>query len=198
MTNVKSQISPRGLSLAAVWLLILAFVITFATLSLRRHAALGSNGMDLGNVNQALWNTAHGDFMAFTNMAPIRNRLALHVEPILLLFVPFYWVGLGGPKLLLVVQAIVVGVGALPLYWLARDVISNQQIGKPANQQAPSSKSQVSLLPTSYSLLLIVFPLAYLLLPALEAAVMYDFHAVTLAATFLLFAFYFPVGLNRG
>jgi len=39
----------------------------------------------------------------------------------------------------------------------------------------------------------VVFALAYLLLPALEAAVMYDFHAVTLAPTFLLFAFYFGV-----
>jgi uncharacterized membrane protein len=162
--------------LIAVWLLILAFVLTFATLSLRRHAALATNGMDLGNVNQALWNTAHGDFLSFTNMAPIRNRLALHVEPILLLFVPFYWIGLGGPKLLLIVQAVVVGLGALPLYWLARDALAG--VG-------------YSLLPTPYSLLPTLFPLAYLLLPALEAAVMYDFHAVTLAPTFLLFAFYF-------
>jgi uncharacterized membrane protein len=165
----KSQISNRKsqISIIVVWLLILVFVLTFGSLSLRRHAALASNGMDLGNVDQALWNTAHGNFLAFTNMAPVRNRLALHVEPILLLFVPFYWVGLGGPELLLVVQAIVVGLGALPLYWLARDEL------------AP-------LLP-------VVFPIAYLLLPALEAAVMYDFHAVTLAPTFLLFAFYFGV-----
>ncbi len=161
---------------------MLAFVLTFATLSLRRHAALGSNGLDLGNVNQALWNTAHGDFLAFTNMAPVRNRLALHVEPILLLFVPFYWAGLGGPRLLLVVQAIIVGLGALPLYLLARDVLSG-------------SRDADSLLPTSYSPLLLILPLAYLLLPALEAAVMYDFHAVTLAPTFLLFAFYF--GLKK-
>ena len=150
----------------AVWLLILAFVFAFATLSLRRHAALATNGMDLGNVNQALWNTAHGDFLAFTNMAPVRNRLALHVEPILLLFVPFYWVGLGGPRLLLVVQAAVVGLGALPLYQIANRQIANSKLAT-------------------------AFPLAYLLLPALEAAVMYDFHAVTLAPTFLLFAFHY-------
>jgi uncharacterized membrane protein len=174
----RSSPSSRG-SLVAVWCLILIFVFTFSTLSLRRHAALGTNGLDLGNVNQALWNTAHGDFLAFTNMAPIRSRLALHVEPILLLFVPFYWVGLGGPKLLLIVQAIVVGLGALPLYWLARDTFSAQ----------PATDS------IDRTVLPIVFPLAYLLLPALEAAVMYDFHAVTLAPTFLLYAFYYsPLG----
>jgi len=197
MSNVKYKISnvKPQISLVVVWALIFVFVVTFVILSLRRHAALGSNGMDLGNVDQALWNTAQGDFLAFTNMAPVRNRLALHVEPILLLFVPFYGVGLGGPGLLLVVQAIVVGLGALPLYWLARDALSNQRISESANQQAPPPVSQVALLPTPYSLLLIVFPLAYLLFPALEAAVMYDFHAVTLAPTFLLFAFYF--GLKR-
>ncbi len=204
-SNVKHETAPVPLCLAIVWLLILAFVVTFVTLSLRRHAALGSNGMDLGNVDQALWNTAHGDFLAFTNMAPVRNRLALHVEPILLLFVPFYWAGLGGPRLLLVVQAIVVGLGALPLYWLARDVLSGSmkhEVGSregAADWWLPPQNSTLggsySLLPTPYSLLLIVFPLAYLLLPALEAAVMYDFHAVTLAPTFLLFAFYF--GMKR-
>ena len=187
MTSVKRQTSSfkSQISLVIVWALILVFVFTFATLSLRRHAALGSNGMDLGNVNQALWNTAHGDFLAFTNMAPVRNRLALHVEPILLLFVPFYWAGLGGPRLLLVVQATVVGLGALPLHWLARDELVGSREGD-KKESTPGG---------SYSLLLIVFPLAYLLLPALEAAVMYDFHAVTLTPTFLLFAFYF--GLKR-
>jgi uncharacterized membrane protein len=210
--TIKSQISntctarmrtcPRSqIPLSVVWLLILAFVLTFATLSLRRHAALGSNGLDLGNVNQALWNTAHGDFLAFTNMAPVRNRLALHVEPILLLFVPFYWAGLGGPRLLLVVQAIIVGLGALPLYLLARDLLSGsrdaeREVGsREGESKDPTLGGSYSLFPTPYSLLLIAFPLAYLLLPALEAAVMYDFHAVTLAPTFLLFAFYF--GLKR-
>ena len=194
--NLKSQIS-----LAVVWLLILAFVLTFATLALHRHAALATNGLDLGNVNQALWTTAHGDLLAFTNMAPIRNRLALHVEPILLLFVPFYWIGLGGPRLLLVVQAVVVGLGALPLYWLARDALVGGREYRVGSKETASvdSPSPIphSLLPTPYSLLHsllpAIFPLAYLLLPALEAAVMYDFHAVTLAPTFLLFAFYFLV-----
>ncbi len=199
-SNIKYQTAPVSLSLAIVWLLILAFVVTFVTLSLGRHTALGSNGMDLGNVDQALWNTAHGDFLAFTNMAPVRSRLALHVEPILLLFVPFYWIGLGGPQLLLVVQAIVVGLGALPLYWLAQDVLSGSrkyEVGsREGGSKDPTLGGSCSLLLTPYySLLLIVFPLAYLLLPALEAAVMYDFHAVTLASTFLLFAFYF--GLRR-
>ncbi|UCC87584.1 MAG: DUF2079 domain-containing protein [Anaerolineales bacterium] len=181
MTTIKHQVSKSQLSSIFVWLLILIFVLTFATLSLQRHAALATNGLDLGNVNQALWNTAQGNILEFTNMAPVRNRLALHVEPILFLFVPFYWVGLGGPSLLLIAQAIVVGLGALPLYWLACDALGGSR----------QDEHTTSLFRAAYNLLPAVFPLAYLLLPALEAAVMYDFHAVTLAPTFLLFAFYY-------
>jgi uncharacterized membrane protein len=187
ISSLQSQISNRRaqIPLAVIWLLIAAFILTFATLALRRHAALATNGMDLGNVNQALWNTAHGDVLAFTDMAPVRSRLALHVEPILFLFVPFYWVGLGGPQLLLLVQVIVVGLGALPLYWLAESNLkSPRPAGASQGGQIPNLKSPTSLLP-------LVFPLAYLLLPALEGAVLYDFHAVTMAPTFLLFAFYY-------
>jgi uncharacterized membrane protein len=160
-------------------LLSVTFVVTFAFLAVQRHFALESNGMDLGNVDQALWNTAHGDFMAFTNMAPLRNRLALHVEPILLLFVPFYWLGLGGPVALLLVQAAVVGLGAWPLFRLAQRALwQDESVGGAVGSRVGAW-------------LALVFPLAYLLMPALEAAILYDFHAVTLAPTFLLFAFYY-------
>jgi len=148
-----------------VWGIVIIFAVVFVALALNRHAAFETNGFDLGNVNQAIWNTAHGRLLAFTNMAPLTNRLALHVEPILFLFVPFYWLGLGGPKLLLATQAIVVALGAWPLYLIARSKIG------PIGAAIASA--------------------AYLLYPALEAAVMFDFHAVTLAPTFLLFAFYF-------
>lgn len=173
MSDRAAEDRPAWWQVILVWVLIGAFAATFATLALRRHAALATNGMDLGNVNQALWNTARGDFLTFTNMAPIDNRLALHVEPILLLCVPFYWLGLGSPQLLLILQAVVVALGAWPLFLLACHLLDAR----------PARSVPGSLLP-------LVFPAGYLLFPALEAAVMYDFHAVALAPTFLLFAFY--------
>ncbi len=145
--------------------LIITFAVLFSALALNRHAAFETNGFDLGNVNQAVWNSAHGRLLAFTNMAPLDNRLALHVEPILLLLVPFYWLGLGSPQLLLVVQAVVVSLGALPLFLIARPKIG------------------------AWGALAVAT--AYLLYPALEAAEMFDFHAVALAPIFLLFAFYY-------
>ncbi|MCB0182336.1 MAG: DUF2079 domain-containing protein, partial [Anaerolineae bacterium] len=158
-------------------LLIAVFAIFFSVLSIQQHRAFLTNGLDLGNVDQALWNTAQGRFLQFTLMAPVESRLALHVEPILLFFVPFYWLNLGRPELLLIVQATVVALGAWPLYQIALIHL--------APSLSPTPNSPLSII--NYQLLII--PAAYLLLPTLQSAVLFDFHAVTMAPTFLLFAF---------
>lgn len=146
----------------ALYTLVLASVLTFSALALRRHAAFLTHGYDLGNVDQALWNTAQGRVLDFTNMAPLKNRLALHVEPILLFFVPFYALG-AGPEVLLIAQAVVVALGALPAYWLAKERLDSDYAG-------------------------LTFAATYLLFPALESGLLFDFHAVTLAAPLFLFA----------
>jgi uncharacterized membrane protein len=150
------------LSISLLWITILTAMLAFGALALQRHDAFLTNGYDLGNVDQALWNTAQGRILAFTNMAPLQNRLALHVEPVLFFFVPFYMLG-AGPQVLLVAQAVIVALGALPVFWLARERLGSDYAG-------------------------LVFSAAYLLFPALEAGLVSDFHAVTLAAPLLLFA----------
>ncbi len=171
---------PWPLAPLLCWLLILLFAVFFSVLAVQGHRTFQTNGLDLGNVDQALWNTAHGRFLHFTLMAPVQSRLALHVEPILLLAVPFYWLGLGRPELLLVLQAVVVALGAWPLYQLAAARVEFRAEGLP---------KLIGNCPLTIDHLYFLFPLAYLLLPALESAVLFDFHAVTLAPTFLLFAF---------
>ena len=83
-------------------LIIVLFAVFFGVLAVQQHRTFLTHALDIGNVDQALWNTARGDFLQFTLMAPVTSRLALHVEPILLAFVPFYWIGVGGPEMLLV------------------------------------------------------------------------------------------------
>jgi uncharacterized membrane protein len=51
-----------------------------------------------------------------------------HVNLVVLLFVPFYWLG-AGPAFLYVVQATVMGLGALPVYLLARDRFRSPWMG---------------------------------------------------------------------
>ncbi len=160
----------RQPALLIVLLLMAAYMIFFSALTIARHEALQTNAYDLGNVDQAVWNTARGQPLAFTNWEgraktfKAGTRLAMHVEPIYFLIAPLYWIW-SDPRALLILQSVVIALGALPAYWLARDRLGD---GLPA----------------------VVFPAAYLLFPALEAANRFDFHAVTLAASLLLFAAY--------
>ncbi|HBY93764.1 MAG TPA: hypothetical protein DEP84_07300, partial [Chloroflexi bacterium] len=149
------------LPLLATWSLVLAYALFFGMLTVRRHEAFLTSAFDLGNYDQALWNTAHGHPFALTNIAGVTTRLAHHVEPILLLIAPLYWLW-SDPRLLLWLQSMVVALGALPLFWFSR--------------------RRVGAWPS------VVLAAVYLLSPALEGANLFDFHAVTLAPTFLLLA----------
>ncbi len=245
MTTKHRQALHAGLPAFICLLLILIFALIFSLLAIAQHRAYLTNGLDLGNVDQALWNTAQGRFLSFTLMAPLQSRLALHVEPILLLFVPFYWINLGDPELLLIAQAAIVALGAWPLYQIAshhlgpksQKSIKNKSNSRPRNPPKRALKksnlggmapqrgelsafypsvggifggrrffnSYVSFIinflsslpkggeseaiPPCSPALLLIFPLTYLLLPTLQSAVLFDFHALTLAPTFILFAF---------
>src|SRR5205823_10683865 len=96
------------------------------------------------------------------------TRLSFHVEPILLLIaIPYLF--FSSPVTLIVIQALVVASGVFPAAWLARRYLGSR-------------------------LAQVAFPLAYLLTPPLEAATLYEFHAVTLSAALLLWALYFADG----
>lgn len=138
-------------------------ILFFSALAVQRHNAFLTTAFDLGNYDQAVWNTAHGRFFQLTNIADVSSRLAHHVEPILLFIAPLYWLW-SDPRVLLIVQAGTVMAGALPAYWLAARRLDDRWAA-------------------------LAFPLAWILFPALEHALLFDFHAVTLAAGLLLFAF---------
>jgi len=161
----------------AVCLLILAYVVFFSWLAIMRHEAFRSAAMDLGYTDQVVWNTLHGRFMQFSTYeeAPIDlplaqfrrtdHLLAFHVElllaPISLLYLVY-----ASPATLLVLQVVIIGLGALPAFWLARKHTGSDFAG-------------------------LAFAAVYLLAPALQGALLSDFHAVSLTASLLLFAFYF-------
>lgn len=149
------------------YLIIALYALTFAVLSIFQHDSFNTHAFDLGNMDQALWNTSQGRWFVFTNWEGGTSRLAAHVEPILLLIAPLYRL-CASPKTLLVLQAVVLSLGALPAFWLARDRLGHPFAG-------------------------VAFAAVYLLSPALEMANLADFHPVSLSSTFLLFAFYFIV-----
>jgi uncharacterized membrane protein len=160
-----------GLALA---LLIAGYVAYFGTLTVQKHNAFLSTAFDLGNVDQTVWNTRHGRPFAMTNIQGLEVRLGTHVEPILLPVSLLYFLW-SDPRALLLLQTLVIGLGAWPVYLLARRQWSTLEArGRPMGDLSA-----------------LVFALAYLLFPALQSANYFDFHAVALAPTFFLFALYF-------
>ena len=146
-------------------LCIAAYILFFSLQLLLHYYSFGSRALDLGNHGQAIWNTAQGRWFHQTNQPGATNRLSLHVEPIL---VPVSWLYYfyPGPEILFIFQATVVALGAIPVFALARWKLHNEGLA-------------------------FVFALAYLLFPAIQGATLLYFHAITLAPTFLLAAFYF-------
>jgi hypothetical protein len=115
---------------------------------------------------QAVWATAHGDPLEVTSLGGEQFvRLGAHFDPILVAFAPL-WLVWPSPSLLVVAQALVVALGALPVFWLARKHLASERAA-------------------------LGFALAYLLNPALQWMTMSEFHPVALATPFLLFAFWY-------
>ncbi len=151
---------------------VAAYALYFSWLTITRYAAFQARALDMGNLNQALWNTARGNWFHLTNQPGTVNRLSLHVEPILIPISWLYWL-YDGPPIVLVLQAVTVALGALPLYALAR------------HKEIPSWGA-------------LALALAFLLNPSIQAANWLEFHPVTLAPTFLMAAFYFLVTRRNG
>ena len=157
---------PAWPSLVLTFLIIL-YAALFGLLAARAYPAHETNALDLGNYDQALWNAAQGNGLSLTLLPNLgTTRFALHAEPILFLIVPIYRFVTDDPRVLLWLQAVVIALGGLPLYGLARRRLASD-----------------------WAALAIVA--AYFLLPALESVTLFEFHAVGLAPTLLLSGLYF-------
>ncbi len=160
------------LALGLVWLLIGLYVLGFGTLSILKHEAFQTYAADLGNMDQPIWNTLHGRFLEETkNDGSQGPRLTDHFEPIFAL-VSLSFLIYDDVKAILILQTVAIALGALPVFWLARDELESDGAG-------------------------LVFAAVYLLFPALQAANLTEFHAVPLAVAPLLFAFHYTKERDR-
>jgi uncharacterized membrane protein len=153
---------PKGL----LWAAISAYACGFGALSILRYWSFNAGRFDLGNMTQAVWATAHGHPLAVTNLQGEQvSRLGSHVDPILVLFAPLWWLW-PSPSMLLAAQTVAIALGALPVFWLARKHLGSERAG-------------------------LGFALAYLLYPATEWLTLNEFHPVALACPLLLYAFWY-------
>lgn len=164
----------RALTLAIV--LALAWAAAFGVLAIRKHHGFHSNAYDLGLQQHVVWNTAQGRWFQYTYMVAFNpdlvNHLGDHVNLILLPIAALYLLH-DGPETLLVVQALAVASGLVPLFLVAR-----RRIGC----DGPA----------------LVLASLYLLHPALQAALLFDFHPIVLAAPLFLWAYLFATARRDG
>lgn len=106
---------------------ILLYIAYFSTTSLLRHDNFYSGRFDLGNMDQTVWNTAHGRFFQFTapNGTDVVSRLSYHADFILVLLAPSYWVW-SDPKMLLLVQTVVLALGSVFVFLIANKILKHQ------------------------------------------------------------------------
>jgi uncharacterized membrane protein len=116
---------------------------------------------------QTIWNTANGNLLQESvNMGEPMMRFWMAHWEFIYLFVALIYKIFPSVWTILIIHTTVIALGALPVYWLAKDKLKHEIIA-------------------------VVFAYAYLLYPAMQNANLLDVHGVTFAAPFLLFAFYF-------
>lgn len=156
-----------------LWIFILAYIVYFSYFTILRYKTLYASYYDLGIMNQTVYNTyraiAERDLSRILELtSPMTGnqvkRMAIHNDPLLAFIAPFYFI-YSGPETLLVLQTVILGLGALAVFKIALYVLQKQRYRE---------------------ILAMVFAVSYLLYPPLERSNIFDFHAVTLATTFLL------------
>jgi len=151
----------------APWILlgaaIAAYVIYVSYHTILNHRSLGTAAYDLGIQENIIWNTLHGNF--FYSSVMESHYLGVHTSLVLLLVAPIYALAPAAGTLL-VLQALVLGLAALPLYLLGRKILEKD-----------------------WQALLIA--LLWLTHPAVGGANFYDFHPIAFSPLFLFTALYF-------
>jgi uncharacterized membrane protein len=153
----------------AVRLCLAALVTLFCLLALHfsfaRYASFKSHLHDTALIGQSFWSTTQGQFFV-NSINPEIGRspyyFGNHFTPIYFLIAPLYWLA-PDPRTLLAVQALLIGLGALPVFALAFRKLRNGLAG-------------------------LLFAFLYLAHPATWFATLYDFHTEACCVTFVLWA----------
>ena len=177
-------------ALAVVWLFIFAYGIYFSALSMQRHRAFLTNASDLGQIDQAIWNSSQGRFLEFTRRTGEQSiRLTDHVEPLFVLIAPIFFL-YDNVEALLILQSFVIALGALAVFWIANEKFRHVEWNSTAQQSVEKIKATNQI-----EFAAVLFAAMYLLFPALQASNLAEFHAVTFVPSLVLFAYHY--GLQK-
>lgn len=144
--------------------LIVAYIAAIMALHVINYSRY-RYGFDLSFYEQSVWNTVHGRFLQVSATDFSSSLLGTDAILILALMAPFYAI-VPSPFTLLFLETLVVGLAALPVYWLARDHLRNRWVG-------------------------LILAAAYLFQLSVQNGNLYEWRERPLAMGFLLFAFYY-------
>ena len=142
--------------------LALVAAVADAAISIDRHDHFASNAFDLGVQDQTIWGYSRLQIIPNT-VEMIPNLLGDHFHPILMAVAPLYWIW-DDARILLLVQAALLAVAAVPTFWWARE--------------------RLGLLPA------IAIEAAYLAFWGVLSGVIYDFHHIAFAVPAIAFGLY--------
>jgi uncharacterized membrane protein len=152
-----------------VYIFIGIYTIVFSGYTIFMHYAFKTYAWDLGIYTQSLWSTLNlGKPFYYTiesQVNPSQNFFGVHFSPILILITPIYAL-YQSPITLLVLQSFILGLSALPIYWIAQDKLESKLWG-------------------------LTFAAAFLLHPALHGINCFDFHTESFIPLFFLLTFYY-------
>ena len=176
----RSTARPRRAALAevdddrlAVGVLVLGigvWVTGFSILVRDRIHRFSAFDFDMGIYDQGVWLLAHGRMFSTVRGLPI---LGHHVNLALYLLAPFSWLGLASPTFLSVLQALSLGLGAVPVFLLARHRLDQPWLA-------------------------VALAFAYLAHPSVQWMTWELFHPDAMAILPLLFAYYLAVKQRWG
>lgn len=156
----------RALPLALVIAGAVGFAISISILTIRHHHKLGTAAYDLGIFNNLFYNALIGHpFRSYVQVpGGDWSSLQAHAELSTFFFLPFYALS-PRAETILVLQAVCVAAGAIPVYLIAQRRISR------------------------FAAMLVAA--CYLLYAPAHSGIFYDFHFQPVATPFVLWAFYF-------
>jgi uncharacterized membrane protein len=119
-TRAATFVRERAWTLA-VWAAMAGWTAVLFVIVHGRYTGFLEGRLDLGNMVQAVWSTAHGHPLEITHgsTGEQMTRLGGHVDPFLALLTPL-WMLWPSPLVLALAQIVVVALGALPVLWLGR------------------------------------------------------------------------------
>jgi len=156
-----------ALVVAGIWL---GYSYFFSRLAITQHQAFGTRTIDLGYYDNIFYQSIHGRPLA-CSLLRSGTHASAHFDPILVVMSPLYLI-YPRAELLLSLQSVWLGSGAIPAYLLGKHHLDSRQAG-------------------------IIMAIVYALYPALHGANMYEFHSLSLIAMPMLWVLYFLEKKNK-